>query len=410
MNPTPAADDSHLLDSRIAWLRCALTLVLGTAASAGMWVLVVVLPKVQADFGVDRAGAALPYTASMLGFAVGTILIGRLVDKRGIVFSLQVTGAAMGLGFLLSGWTTNYTVFVLLHGLLIGSGAAVGFAPLIADISHWFVRRRGLAVTIVASGNYVAGTLWPLVMNLTIPVYGWRATYILIGIVVALVTIPGAMLLRGRPSTSGQQAAERAHGPLRLPEGLTPNQLTALLTVAGFACCVAMSMPQVHIVAYCGDLGYGVARGAEMLSLMLSLGIISRVGSGFIADRIGAPLTLVIGSMMQGVALALYLFFDGISSLYVISGIFGLFQGGIVPMYAVILRGMMPPQEAGMRIGIVISATVIGMAAGGWLSGEIFDWTGSYRLAFLHGLAWNLVNLAIVLFVLMGRRRRLQPA
>ena len=169
-----------------------------------------------------------------------------------------------------------------------------------------------------------------------------------------------------------------------------------------------MAMPQVHIVAYCGDLGYGVARGAEMLSLMLGFGIISRVGSGFIADRIGGMATLLIGSVLQGVALFLYLLFDGLASLYVISALFGLFQGGIVPMYAVIVRAYFPPRLAGTLVGLVIMSTIAGMALGGWLSGAIFDLTGSYWQAFAHGLAWNLLNGAIAAFLLM-RHRRLRP-
>ena len=173
--------------------------------------------------------------------------------------------------------------------------------------------------------------------------------------------------------------------------------MQALLIVAGFACCVAMSMPQVHIVAYCGDLGYGVARGAEMLSIMLGFGIVSRLGSGFIADRIGGLATVLVGSGLQALSLALYLFFDGLASLYVISAIFGLVQGGIVPSYAIIIREDFPAREAGARVGIVIMATIFGMAFGGWMSGAIFDLTGSYRAAFLHGIAWNVVNFAIVL-------------
>jgi len=166
-----------------------------------------------------------------------------------------------------------------------------------------------------------------------------------------------------------------------------------------------MSMPQVHIVAYCGDLGYGVARGAEMLSMMLGFGIVSRVASGFIADRIGGVRTLLLGSLLQGVALFFYLMFDGLFSLYVISALFGLFQGGIVPMYAVIIREYFSPREAGTRVGLTIMATVVGMAGGGWLSGAIFDLTGSYQAAFLNGLAWNLVNLSIMLWLLMRSRR-----
>jgi MFS family permease len=169
---------------------------------------------------------------------------------------------------------------------------------------------------------------------------------------------------------------------------------------------VAMSMPQVHIVAYCGDLGYGAARGAEMLSMMLGFGIVSRLISGVIADRIGGVRTLLLGSVLQGTALFLYLFFDGLTSLYVISALFGLFQGGIVPSYAIIVREYFPPREAGTRVGLVLMATLIGMALGGWMSGAIFDLTGSYQAAFLNGLGWNLLNVSIAAWLLLRSSSR----
>jgi MFS family permease len=187
---------------------------------------------------------------------------------------------------------------------------------------------------------------------------------------------------------------------------LSPNALQILLFIAGLACCVAMSMPQVHIVAYCGDLGYGVARGADMLSLMLAFGIISRIACGFIADRIGGVSTLLLSSVLQGTALFLYLWFDGLTSLYVISALFGLFQGGIVPSYAIIVREYFPSEQASTRVGLVIMATVLGMALGGWMSGAIFDLTGSYQAAFLNGLAWNLLNVSIASFLLLRSRGR----
>ena len=191
---------------------------------------------------------------------------------------------------------------------------------------------------------------------------------------------------------------------------MSPVALQVLLSIAGFACCVAMSMPQVHIVAYCGDLGYGVARGAEMLSLMLGFGIISRVGSGFIADRFGGLATLVLGSAAQMLALLLYLSFSGLTSLYVISALFGLVQGGIVPSYAIIIREYLPAREAGMRFGMVIMATLFGMAFGGWISGMIFDVTGSYRAAFANGALWNFLNVCIALALLTRGARRMAPA
>jgi MFS family permease len=180
--------------------------------------------------------------------------------------------------------------------------------------------------------------------------------------------------------------------------------------VAGLACCVAMAMPQVHIVAYCGDLGYGVARGAEMLSLMLGFGIISRVASGWVADKIGGVRTLLIGSTLQGIALLLYLGFDGLTSLYVISALFGLFQGGIVPSYAIIVREYFSPAEAGTRVGLVLMATLFGMALGGWMSGAIFDLTGSYQAAFANGILWNLLNVSIATFLLLRPGRRMAAA
>ena len=401
--PDPAAGDVFVPDSPYAFLRMGLSLLVATIAGVGMWAVIVVLPGVQAEFHVDRAAASAPYTLTMLGFAFGTITLGRLADRRGIVPPVLISGTCLGLGFVLAGLAPSLTAFSAAHLVLIGVGAGAGFGPMMADISHWFLRRRGLAVVIVASGNYLAGAIWPLVIDAALPRLGWRGSYIAIGLFVTATVLPLAFALRRRPPA--RVMAGGASGGSATDTGLSPRLLVGLLIVAGFACCTAMAMPQVHIVAYCGDLGYGVARGAEMLSLMLFLGIVSRIGSGFVADLIGGAPTLLLGSLMQGLALTLYLYFDGLTSLYVVSGLFGLFQGGIVPMYAVICRDLLPAREAGAKIGLVVSATIFGMAFGGYVSGVIFDVAHSYRLAFLNGLLWNLVNLAVVGWLLWRRRR-----
>jgi MFS family permease len=403
------ASDRYSPDSAYAFVRLALSLLVAALTGAGMWAVIVVLPKVQLEFGVDRAAASVPYTLTMLGFAFGTITLGRLADRIGIVVPLLISSLCLGLGFVFAGLAPNLVVFSAAHLLLIGVGAGAGFAPMMADISHWFVKRRGLAVVVVASGNYLAGALWPLIMNAAMPLIGWRETYIAIGIFVASVVLPVTLVMRRRPSTQMMADAEAATRTVSADIGISPRLLMVLLMVAGFSCCVAMSMPQVHIVAYCGDLGYGVARGAEMLSLMLFLGIVSRIGSGFIADAIGGVATLLIGAFMQGAALLLYLYFNGLTSLYVVSGIFGLFQGGIVPMYAVICRELLPPREAGAKIGLLVAATIFGMAFGGYFSGVIFDITSSYRMAFFNGVMWNALNVAIVGW-LFWRRRKLSSA
>ncbi|HEY1244108.1 MAG TPA: MFS transporter, partial [Hyphomicrobiaceae bacterium] len=273
-------------ESGYAWVRLVTSLVVGSIASVGMWAVVVTLPAVQAEFGVARADASLPYTLTMIGFGLGTVGLGRLVDRLGI--ALPVVGATLtlGLAFMVSAWAPSLTTFALAN-LLIGAGSAAGFAPLIADISHWFTRRRGIAVAICASGNYLGGAAWPPIVQRLTEAGGWRQTQMIVGAVCLATMLPLAALLRRRLAAHQGLTQAAAAGDAGAALGLSPAALFALLCVAGVACCVAMSMPQVHIVAYCGDLGYGVARGAEMLSLMLGFGIVSRVASGFVADRIG---------------------------------------------------------------------------------------------------------------------------
>lgn len=402
-----AARHDSQADGRQAWIRLAVAVALSTIGGVGMWSVVVALPAVQAEFGALRAGASLPYTLAMVGFAFGGVLMGRLADRFGVMLPVLGGTVALGLGYVGAGLSTSLWQFALAHGLLIGFlGSSATFGPLIADTSQFFVRRRGLAVAICASGNYLAGTFWPPVVQHFIATAGWRATHIGIGLFCIATMLPLALLLRRRPPRL--TAAQAARGGDRTPAalGLSPIGLQGLLAVAGVACCVAMSMPQVHIVAYCGDLGYGVANGAQMLSLMLGFGIISRIGSGFVADRIGGLATLLLGAALQGLALLLYLAFDGLVSLYVISALFGLFQGGIVPSYAIIVREYFPAGEAGERVGMVLMATLFGMALGGWLSGAIFDFTGTYQAAFANGLAWNLVTVSIISWLMLRAGRR----
>jgi MFS family permease len=402
---TPNSAKAPAPDSGQAWFRLAATMLVSTIGGVGMWSVVVTLPAVQAEFGVPRADASLPFTLVMLGFALGGVIMGRLLDLAGVLGPLALGAVALSAGYLVAANAGSLVIFALAHAL-IGFGSSVTFGPLMADISYWFVRRRGVAVTLCSSGNYIAGTVWPPVVQHAIALYGWRATHTGIGLTCgAAMLLIGVVALRQKAPAAllNVSAATRSALPSNL--GLSPGALQTLLALASVCCCVAMSMPQVHIVAYCGDLGYGVARGADMLALMMAFGIAGRVISGSIADRIGGLSTLMLGSALQGIALLLYLLYDGLVSLYVISAVFGLFQGGIVPSYAIIVREYFPAKEAGARIGIILMASLFGMALGGWLSGYIFDLTGSYRAAFFNGIAWNVVNGTIVLWLLFRRHR-----
>ena len=393
-------------DSRQAWVRLTVTLLLMTIGSAGMYVVAVTLPAVQAEFGIARADASLPYTLLTIGFGLGGLLMGRLADRVGIMRVVMLGAVCLGLGYLACWAAPGPIAFALANGVLIGAlGSATTFAPLVADTTLWFVKRRGIAVAVCASGNYVAGTVWPPVVQHFVQTVGWRQTYLGLAVFTTVSMLLLAGFMRAR-APALQHPATKVGGPVPSdrPFGLSLGQAQALLCVAGTACCVAMAMPQVHIVAYCGDLGYGAARGAEMLSLMLFTGIISRLAFGFICDRIGGIRTLLLGSFLQGLALLLFIPFDGLASLYVVSALFGLFQGGIVPSYAIIVREHFPPAEAGARVGSVLMFTLFGMALGGWMSGKVFDLTGSYDAAFINGVGWNLLNLAVALF--LWRRSR----
>ncbi len=392
-------------DSRAAWARLGVALVIGSLGSVGMWSVVVVIPAVQGEFGATRAAASLAFTCAMLGFGAGGVGMGKISDRFGIVPAIGLGILALAIGYIGAGYANALWQFNLMH-FAIGLGAAATFGPLMAEASHWFEKYRGLAVTIAASGNYVAGTFWPTIVERGTATVGWRTTHIAIGIVCSLLMVAVVAVLRWQIGNEQIRSHENAPPP-RVDLRLSTNALTVLLGIASIGCCVAMAMPQVHIVAYCGDLGYGVARGAEMLSLMLAFGIVSRIGSGYLADRIGGLRTLLVGSLAQGVALLFYVFFDSLTSLYIISAMFGLFQGGIVPSYAIIVRESMPAREAATRVGIVIFASVIGMSFGGWISGVIFDNTGSYAAAFINGLAWNALNLTIVIALLLRARRRM---
>jgi MFS family permease len=400
------ASSASPIDGPHAWARLAISMVLATIGGVGMWAVVVVLPFVQADFGVDRADASLPYTATMVGFALGNVVVGRLIDRMGYWIPALVSSLALAIGFLLAAFSTSNLQFTLIHGFLIGTGTSAIFGPLMADISHWFDRRRGVAMTAAAAGSYIAGALWPAIIPLAIDWQGWRFAYAAIGVACLVTMVPLVLMLRRPPPRAS--AERQGRRPVQ-PISLSPAALQALLVIAGLGCCVAMSMPQVHLVAYCMDLGYGMARGAEMLSIMMVAGIASRVGSGFVADRIGGARTLLIGSVLQCLSLLLYIPFDGLASLYAVSLVFGLSQGGIVPCYAIIVREYMPAAEAGRRVGIVIMATIFGMAIGGWMSGWIYDLTGSYAAAFLNGIAWNLLNIMVMLLVLW-KARQIRPA
>ncbi|WP_128919197.1 MFS transporter [Bradyrhizobium nanningense] len=398
------------IENSYSWIRLAVSIALSTLGCVGMWSLVVALPAVQADFNAPRAAAALPYTFAIVGFMVGGIMVGRLADRFGILPPLAGGTILMSLGYVLTAFAPSLPMFAMISGVTIGLGGAASFAPLVADVSLWFDRHRGLAIALATAGSSLAGVIWPPVVQHAIAAHGWRQAHIGIGLFCLVTMLPLSLVLLRRPVADAAAREATKSGDTMQAIGLPPSVTQGLLALAGICCCVTMAMPQVHLVAYCGDLGYGSARGAEMLAVMLGFGVASRLIFGWVLNRIGGLPTLLLGSAMQAVALALYLPFNGLVSLYVVSAVFGLAQGGIVPSYAVIVRELFPAQEAGFRVSLAISVTLAGMAMGGWMAGAIYDWTGSYASALVNGIAWNIVNMAIAAWLLQRQRRHVVGA
>ena len=402
MSAAPGPQDTRI-DSAYAWARVFASLAIMGVGFAGLYSIVVALKPVAADLGASRGGVSLAYAVLFTGFGFGGIVMGWWSDRIGTMWPVLAGSVAIAAGLLLAAQATSLWHIVLAFGLLVGFlGMSAIMVPLVANITHWFDRRRGIATSIVISGSYLAGTMWPPLLQIGIEEIGWRATWTRVGIGSFLVMVPLSLLLRPRmvlPSTGGLDGRRR-----RRALGFTPTSMQCLLCTAGLGCCIAMATPQAHIVAHATDLGHPAARGAEMLSLVFFGGLVSRVVYGWISDRIGGLRTLVLGSLGQAVTIALFIPVEGLVELYVVCALFGLSQGGIVPSYALIVRRYFLAGEAGWRLGWIMLFTMLGMAFGGWLAGILFDLTGTYATAFAAAIVFNVVNLLIAgLFLLRSR-------
>ena len=388
-------DKTFRVDSASAWIRLSVVLLMSVVVGVGMWSIVVILPAVQVDLGLSRSQASLPYVFTMIGYGFGGIVFGRFSDKYGIYKAVLVGIMLISLGDFVASFATGVGLLCLSQGLLIGIGTSTTFAPLIAHVSHWFDRRKGAAVGIIASGQYLSGAIWPTILESGVQDFGWQQTYWFVGFIVLVLALPLSLVLRKVPATDKSLISVVADLDQK-GSSFSPTWLIMLLMVSVFCCCIAMSMPQVHMVAFCSDLGLGATIGAKMLSVMLAFGVVSRLGFGWLSDHIGGLKTVVIGVFLQSVGLTLFLFFDTLVSLYVISALFGLFQGGIVPAYALAVREHFPQRVVGERVGMVMMASLLGMAIGGWMPGYLFDLTGGYDFAFLNGLVWNALPLLLI--------------
>ena len=391
------------------WVVVVGSLLLMTVGAGGYYVVIVGLKLVAQDFGGLRWVPSMAYSMSVFGMGLGGIFISRWSDRVGVGTPALLGALMIIAGALTASVTTDRWTFLLAHGVLIGLfGNAALFSPLIANTARWFDRRRGIAVAIVTSAQAVAGVFWPFTFRLLIEGSSWREAYRVYALVALVTMVPLSFLLR-RPAPIAPEAHTREVSASDAQVlGLAQSSVLVWLCIAVVCCCVAMAMPIVHMVSHATDLGYPLARASEMLAVLLGCAFFSRIAWGAVSDRVGGLRVLMIGSLCQVLVLAMYLAVESLIGLYVLSGLFGLAFGGIIPSYTLIISKHFPPGSIGWRIATVYFFGAVGMAIGSWLGGVIFDISGAYRGAFAAGLLFNVVNLLIVGALLVRKSETLE--
>jgi MFS family permease len=410
---TTATQPGQEVEGRGAWVAAGVALAILSFSYGSPLLIVVGLKPITAGLDTVRQVTSLAAAFTWIGTGAGGILMGWLADRFGIRRTVIFGAAMIAVGLAISAIGTIWALFIghaLFLGLL-GNGAM--FPPLLVYVSRWFDRRRGTALALIASGQYIAGMVWPSLFELALARYGWQATMLGYGVVVVLAIPPLALLFLHPPpayphAADAASAARARRGALGLP----PNLVLALLCAAGFCCCVPMALPQSHLVAFCSDVGIAPAQGAAMLSVMTGCAFFSRQFWGWLADRVGGLLTLLLGSACQALAISAFLLTQNEAGLFAVSAAFGLGFSGIVPAYVLIVRELYPSSEASWRVPMVLFVSMGGMAFGSWFAGALYDHFGYYAPAFAVGVVFNLANLTIVGFLLLrqGLRGGFRPA
>lgn len=389
------------IETRTSWIVASMSLLILGVSFGGAWIGVVALKPIAAETGGARSVPALAIALAWFGSGIGGIAMGNIADRIGVRWTVTFGATMMGIGLAISshGQEVLGTAWALYigHGLFMGLLGNSGLnAPLYVYVSRWFDRRRGSALALIASGQYISGAIWPPIFEIAIANYGWRNTMLVFGVFLVLVVVPVAILILRKPPEVALPpvAAPGAARPTVL--GWPPNVVFGIMAAASFCCCVPMSMPQSHLVALCSDLGIKPTHGAVMLSMLLAIAFFSRQMWGWISDRIGGLVTVLAGSVWQFFSIIALAVTQDEIGLFTVTAIFGLGFAGIIPAYVLAVRELFPAHEAGWRVPVLLCLTAFGMASGGWFAGLLYDHFGYYAPAFAAGLIFNAVNLVLV--------------
>jgi MFS family permease len=403
-------DDARLvparsIETRASWVVASVSLILLGLSFGGPWITAVGLKAIAADTGGARQVPALAVSLAFFGTGVGGILMGRLANRYSVRWTVIAGTVMIALGLVLSSGGAPWQLYVG-HGVLMGLLGNAGLnAPLFVYVSRWFDRRRGSALALISSGGYLAGFVWPTIFERSIAVFGWRSTMVGFALLQLVIILPLAIIfLRAPPELPASTESPTAAGQSKKVFGWNGNVVFLMLAAASFLCCVTMSMPQQHLVAFCSDLGISTTLGATMLSVLLGMGFFSRQGWGWLSDRLGGLPTAMLSSLMQCAAMSGFLFTQDTVGLFTVATAFGIGFSALIPAYVLTIRDHYPLSEAHWRVPTLLLFSGSGMATGGWLAGYLYDIYGYYIPAFGTGVAFNIANIA-VLFMLLVRQR-----
>src|SRR5713101_6121665 len=381
------------------WVIVGAGIVVTCVGFGAMISLSIFLQPLAQAMGWSRTGIATVALLNFLCMGAGAFVWGALSDRFGTRAVVLTGGLLLGLGLVTASRATTLGQFQLLFGVIVGVASGSFYAPMTATTARWFTRHRSLAVALVSAGVSVGSTVMAPLARWMISSYDWRTAMLVIGDLVWLVIIPAAFLVRNPPAAPSAVApvsAASAGPDLTIGQVVRTPQFAAI-ALSHFACCAAHSGPIFHMVTLAIDRGVPAMAAATVLSAAGLASLSGKIGCGIFADRVGAKRTLVAGLALQAVAISLYLFSGGLASFYALALVFGFAYGGVMPLYAILVREYFGERIMGAAFGAVSLAATLGMALGPWIGGWLYDALGSYAWMFVGSSAIGLGAVAIAL-------------
>jgi MFS family permease len=379
------------------WVIVGAGIVVTCVGFGAMLSLSIFLQPMAETMGWSRAGISTAATLNWLCMGIGTFMWGALSDRFGTRAVVLCGGVLLGLGLATASQAATLGQFQILFGVLVGVATGSLYVPMTATTTRWFTAHRSLAVALVSAGLSLGSSVMGPLARWMISAYDWRTAMLVLGEIALLVIVPAALLVREPAAVPGAGAAATAGAggqEFTVGQALRTPQFAAI-ALAYFACCGAHSGPIFHMVTHAIDHGIPVMAAATVLSVAGLASLSGKIVCGLVADRVGAKRTLIVGLAIQAVAVSLYVFTRDLVSFYGLALMFGFAYGGVMPLYAILVREYFGARIMGTAFGAVAFVSTLGMSLGPWAGGWLYDAWGSYFWLYMGSFGIGLGAVAI---------------